>query len=96
MNIRILSLAERDLLAGFKFYERQAEGVGSCFLDTLYSDIESLRLFAGSHQTFSGYYRLLSRRFPYGIYYKLQGTEIQVWRVLDCRRNPNWIQKQLK
>jgi hypothetical protein len=32
MKIRILGSASRDLIEGYRFYERQAEGVGSYFL----------------------------------------------------------------
>jgi hypothetical protein len=41
MKIRILTAASRDLVKGKKFYELQEEGVGSYFLDTLYSGINS-------------------------------------------------------
>lgn len=68
MKLRILSLAENDLLDGFRFYERQSAGVGSYFLETLLADIESLRLHAGVHRRVFGYHRLLSRRFPYAAY----------------------------
>lgn len=96
MKLRILSLAETDLLYGFRFYERQRAGVGAYFLDTLYSDIESLRLFAGVHRRVYGYHRALSKRFPFGIYYDVSDEQISVWRVLDCRRDPRWITTQLK
>ncbi len=96
MRLRILSLAETDLLDGFRFYERQAAGIGWYFLESLTSDIESLRLYAGVHRRVFGFHRLLSGRFPYAIYYDLTSEEIRVWRVLDCRRNPRWITAQLK
>ena len=96
MRLRILSLAEADLLAGFRFYQRQAPNLGWYFLETLQSDIESLRLYAGIHRRVFGYHRLLSKRFPYGVYYDLTDEEIRVWRVLDCRRDPRWIKTQLK
>lgn len=95
MRLRLLSLAETDLLDGFRFYERQERGVGAYFLDALSSDIESLRLYAGIHRRVHGYHRLLSKRFPYAIYYDTNSEEIRVWRVLDCRRNPGWIESQL-
>lgn len=95
MRIRILSLAESDLLNGFRFYERQETGVGSYFLDALYSDIESLRLYAGVHRRLYGYHRLLAKRFPFGVYYDINDDEIRVWRVLDCRQDPRWIKTQL-
>ncbi len=96
MRLRILSLAESDLLAGFRFYERQSSGVGWYFLETLNSDIESLRLYAGIHPQVFGYYRMLSKRFPFAVYYDLHEEEIRVWRVLDCRRAPRWIKLQLR
>lgn len=95
MRIRILSLAESDLLNGFRFYERQETGVGSYFLNALYSDIESLRLYAGVHRRLYGYHRLLAKRFPFGVYYDINDDEIRVWRVLDCRQDPRWIKTQL-
>jgi plasmid stabilization system protein ParE len=96
VKLRILDLAEADLLVGYQFYEVQTSGIGSYFLETLYSDIESLRLYAGIHRQLFGYHRLLSRRFPYAVYYTLTAGEIRVWRVLDCRRNPRWIRNQLR
>ena len=64
MKIKILSSAVEDLYAGRLFYETQAEGVGDYFFDSLFSDIDSLILFAGIHLKVWGFYRLLSRRFP--------------------------------
>lgn len=95
MKLRILSLAHGDLLAGRDFYEMQQAGLGAYFLDTLFSDIESLLLHAGVHAKHLGYYRALSKRFPYAVYYKLDDDCIDIWRILDCRRNPHWIAKAL-
>lgn len=69
MTLRLLSLADADLPGGFRFYELQEQGLGSYFPDSLYSDIESLRLYAGIHRHIFGYHRLLSKRFPFAIYY---------------------------
>ena len=44
MKIKISRSADRDLLAGFRFYERQNPGVGHYFLDSLFADIDSLVL----------------------------------------------------
>jgi hypothetical protein len=67
VTLRILSLAEADLLNGFRFYERQSSGVGLYFLESLNSDIESLRLYAGIHRKVFGYRRMLSKRFPFAV-----------------------------
>ena len=87
MKVKILSLAIHDIESGQRFYEQNQQGLGIYFLDTLFSDIDSLLLYAGVHQQFFGYYRSLSKRFPYAIYYKMNAETIEVWRVLDCREN---------
>ena len=96
MKIRILGSALEDLHSGRQFYENQAEGVGEYFFDALFTDIDSLALYAGVHQKFFGYHRLLARRFPYAIYYKMAdpNTEI-VQRVLDLRQHPQKIKTAL-
>ena len=47
MKIRILDRAEEDLFQGFVFYEEQQAGIGDYFLNSLASDIGSLKLYAG-------------------------------------------------
>lgn len=49
MRINILSSAVDDLHAGRLFYESQGEGIGTYFFDSLFSDIDSLALYAGVH-----------------------------------------------
>ncbi len=95
MRIKILSAAEDDLEEGHRFYESQADGLGTYFLDTLYSDIDSLAYFAGMHRVVLGHHRLLSKRFPFAVYYRVVDDEVIVFAVLDCRRNPSWIRKKL-
>ena len=97
MRIEVLDQAEDDLIEGFRFYEAQQPGLGSYFLVNLYGDIESLRLHGGMHRkVHRGYHRLLSRRFPFAVYYKVLGDAVFVHAVLDCRRDPAWIRKRLK
>lgn len=90
MRIELLEEAEGDLLNGFAFYERQEAGLGQYFLDTLLSDIDSLQLYAGVHAMHGGYHRLLSKRFPYAIYYRWfhDTAVVRIYAVLDCRQAP--------
>ena len=97
MKIKILESAKQDLREGFHFYESQERGIGSYFLESLFSDIESLRLFGGIHAIhFGRYHRLLSKRFPFAIYYRIEAGEVRVYAILDCRRDPAWIRKRLQ
>ena len=95
MRIRILTTAERDLEEGYRFYELQCPGLGSYFLDSLYSDIDSLAYFGGVHQVVFGYHRQLSKRFPFAVYYRIIENAVVVFAVLDCRRNPSWTRERL-
>jgi hypothetical protein len=64
MKIKILNSANNDLIDGYWFYEKQDQGLGAYFLDTLFSDIDSLKIYAGIHSVqFKKYYRLLSKSF---------------------------------
>jgi hypothetical protein len=54
-----------------------------------------LRLYAGIHPKQFGYHRLLSKRFPYAVFYDQEGKSARVWAVLDCRSDPNAIRERL-
>jgi hypothetical protein len=96
VKIKILDLAERDLIEGFRFYEAQEVGLGSYFLTSLYADIESLKLYAGVHEKpFKTYHRLLSRRFPFAVFYTFEKDLVSINAVVDCRRNPAWLRERL-
>ncbi|MBC8001232.1 MAG: type II toxin-antitoxin system RelE/ParE family toxin [Opitutaceae bacterium] len=97
MNLRILVSAIEDLDLGRLFYERQGEGLGAYFLNSLFSEIDSLILYAGIHRKVFGYHRLIARRFPYGVYYRVEDDEVVVvWRVLDLRRSPARIRREVE
>jgi hypothetical protein len=96
MNVRVLEDALVDLADGYRFYEKQSSGLGVYFLDSLWSDIDSLAFFGGIHPLIFECHRLLSKRFPFAVFYRVEGTEVQVRAVLDCRRNPAWIRNKVK
>ncbi|CAN5762613.1 hypothetical protein BH11VER1_BH11VER1_31780 [soil metagenome] len=83
-------------MAGYQFYRQKGMEVGNYFLDSLMADIDSLILFAGVHRKVFGFHVMLSRRFPFAVYYKIEADMIRVRRVLDCRRDPDWIRRSIK
>ncbi|WP_089938551.1 type II toxin-antitoxin system RelE/ParE family toxin [Candidatus Entotheonella palauensis] len=95
MRVQILDEAQQDLIEGYHFYEGQEEGLGDYFLDSLFSDIDSLQFYAGIHPVFFGYHRLLSKRFPFAVYYRVENETVKVYAVLDCRREPSWTRNRL-
>jgi plasmid stabilization system protein ParE len=96
MTLKILESAVEDLERGRRFYARHGQGVGVNFLDSLFSDIDSLLLYAGIHPKSFGYHRLLSTRFPFAVYYLIEDTVVIVYRVLDLRQDPESIRDYLK
>jgi plasmid stabilization system protein ParE len=95
MKVRVLRPALQDLAVGRRFYDRQEAGVGDYFFDSLFAEIDSLVLYAGIHPVRFGFHRLLAKRFPYAIYYRVIASQAVVFRVLDCRRDPKWIRRTL-
>lgn len=96
MKIRILEAAREDLKAGFEFYESQAPGLGEYFLDSIQGDVKSLKIFAGIHEKANGFFRMLAKRFPFAIYYLINNNTINIYAILDCRKDPGWIAKRIK
>lgn len=96
MTVVILEDAAEDLESAAQFYESCATGVGDYFFDSILSDLDSLVLFAGVHPIHFGFHRMLSRRFPFGIYYQLEDDVVYIYAILDLRRDPLWIQRRLR
>ena len=49
MRIEILPEARDDLIAGFRFYERQAPGLGKYFRESILTDVDALAAHGGVH-----------------------------------------------
>ncbi len=85
------------MVDGIRFYESQETGLGAYFLNSIMSDLRSLSVYAGSHQKYdTKYYRMVCKRFPYLVYYRLEVAEVHVYAILDERRDPFFIERTLK
>jgi len=94
-QVVVLADAAEDLEAARDFYNAHEPGVGEYCIDSLLTDIESLGHLSGMHPSHFDCHRMLASRFPFGIYYREHGNETQVFAILDLRRNPSWIRKEL-
>ncbi len=94
-TVVVLAEAAEDIEQARDFYDAQEFGIGDYFADSIVADVESLTLYHGIHSRHFGFYRTLAHRFPFGIYYRETETATQVFAVLDLRRDPNWIRKEL-
>jgi plasmid stabilization system protein ParE len=96
VNLQILPTAQADLRSGYSFYEAQSEGLGPYFFQSLFAEIEALSTTAGLHRRVFGFHRKIARRFPFAIYYFIDGGEVLVAAVLDCRIDPEVIEDRLR
>jgi len=97
MRLQILDLAKSDLIGGFHFYEDREKGIGSYFLVSIYSDIENLKVFGGTHRkAYRGFHRALCKRFPFAIYYTVEENVVRIGAVVDCRQRPSRIRRHLR
>jgi hypothetical protein len=59
------------------------------------ADLQLLRHHAGIHRIVQRpFHRLLSRRFPFAIYYTVEDGDVVIWAILDCRGDPAVISKR--
>jgi hypothetical protein len=49
-----------------------------------------------SMSKYYGFFRALSKRFPFAIYYRFQDDLVEIYAVLDCRQDPQTINSILE
>ncbi len=64
MRVELRDEATEDLVDGAAFYAEQSIGLDEHFLESLRTDLHLLETTAGVHETYRGFYRSLSKRFP--------------------------------
>ena len=95
MTIVITGAATDDIAEGYLFYEKQSQGLGEYFEASIFADIRSLVICAGSHEVhFEIYYRKIVSRFPYAIYYTIDADTVRVFAIADTRRDPLRIKRR--
>jgi plasmid stabilization system protein ParE len=80
--------AEADLQRAKDWYDRQRPGLGNEFLDAVGDALEILKEHPERHPVYYRLFRrLLTRRFPYKLFYIIEGDQIKLFRVLHARRD---------
>ena len=83
------SRADVDVAATFDWYEKEQAGLGSEFLDELRATYDRLADGPLAYQDLRlGIRRALVRRFPYAVYFAVEGDVIVVLAVLHVSRHP--------
>ena len=66
------------------FYKKRSVGLGDYFLDSIQADVRSLKIYAGVHAMADDFHRMLTKPFPFAVYYLFEGDCIDVYAILDC------------
>ncbi|MGE3468007.1 MAG: type II toxin-antitoxin system RelE/ParE family toxin [Pyrinomonadaceae bacterium] len=97
MTIVITESASDDIAKAYLFYEHQFAGLGDYFESSIFSDIRSLAIYAGVHELhFEHYYRKVASKFPYAIYYTIDGETVRVHAVAGTRRDPVGVEDRFE
>lgn len=93
--VRLRVEAEHDVEDAARWYEKQRRGLGSEFLDEVRRTFRAI-----SEQPFMypvvarSTHRALVRRFPFGIYYRVEQVAIVVVAIMHGSRHPqHWKER---
>ena len=87
-ELLIRGRAKRDVRRAAKWYERQREGLGKEFVAEVDAALERI---AGNPEQYEVAHReirhCILRRFPYGVFYRIQANKINVFAVVHLKRD---------
>ena len=93
--VRFLRPAELELLDAAQYYELQATGLGSEFLDKIDAAIQDIREAPQRWPIVkASIRRRLVHRFPYALLYRVDTDEIIIQATMHLRRRPDyWLER---
>ena len=90
-TVRFLRHAELELLDAAQYYELQATGLGSEFLDKIDAAIEDIREHPERWPIVkTDIRRRLVHRFPYALLYRVDPDEIIIQATMHLHRRPDY------
>ncbi len=85
--LSLTKLSQEDIYLSEAFYEEQSQNLGTYFYNSIISDLDTLKFYAGIHAKYFGFYRMLTKRFPYAIYYEIKDEIVIVHAILHTRKD---------
>ncbi|WP_249013126.1 type II toxin-antitoxin system RelE/ParE family toxin [Marinobacter sp. M3C] len=88
-DVRLRDEAESDLREAAEWYQLQMSGLGGEFLDSVSASFDNL----GSNPLlypvfYKDIRRVLLKRFPFGVYFRIEAQTVQVIAVIHGSRHP--------
>jgi plasmid stabilization system protein ParE len=95
MTHRYADEALREFIAAAQYYNRQVPGLGDEFVDEIEAAAEAVvatpLIWRAIEEDVRRY---LVRRFPYGLYYTIEGEVVVIWAVKHLHRDPDYWQER--
>lgn len=81
--------AEADMTAAFDWYEERQAGLGQKFLAEVNAALRGIAENPLHHESlYKNVRRVLTRRFPYKVFFCIEADEIEVIGVVHAKRHP--------
>ncbi len=81
--------AEAEFDEAYDWYEQQRAGLGVDFAEKVQQSLDRLALMPQVHApVFQDLRRAGVRKYPYSIYYRIEGTQVVVLAVFHMKRDP--------
>lgn len=93
--IRFLEFAEEELNEAAEYYESVLKDLGFSFLDQVQNALNSISESpAAWTEIFPNIRRRLVNRFPYGVLYREDESEIVILAIMHLKKKPNyWVNR---
>ena len=90
-------IVDSDVEAAFEWYEGEEPGLGYEFLDEVRATYLRIQDGPLKYQVLrSDVRRALTKRFPYAVYFSIEGDAVVVLAVLHAARNPAEWQRRIE
>lgn len=87
-DVKVHAIAKQDARRAFRRYEERREGLGEEFLECVETGLERISRMAASYaNAYRDLKRVSVRRFPYGIFYRVDGSDVLVVGILHNRQD---------
>ncbi|MBI3815708.1 MAG: type II toxin-antitoxin system RelE/ParE family toxin [Nitrospinae bacterium] len=89
MILRYTDRSKDDIELAFEWYEKQRRGLGFDFFDCVEASLKSILRFPEMYEkVYSDFRRCVIRRFPFSIFYTIEGDKIVIHSIFDNRQDP--------
>jgi ParE toxin of type II toxin-antitoxin system, parDE len=97
VTARFLDIAAIELDEAIRWYNAQAPGLGDAFLVEVLAAVHRITIYPEAwHPLDDGVRRCRLTRFPYGLIYAIDNSDILVLAVAHLHREPDYWRDRLK